>query len=186
MTWEIVTKGLCDHYYQNNKMRKNINLCNPFNHDLRCSSLSVVLTLFSKGKEGKIGRSGGHVWKCFKDYNSGLIPYGSLRSWLELRNFLANGERLQKPEHCDQELWNLIMQVRFYVFLSWLLTLQLFLREFRYAWKFQALEQQISHNQKYEENCFFYQYCKHNRLQARHILKRTSNNSTHLFSPGKI
>ena len=76
MTWEIVTKGLCDHYYQNNKMRKNIN------------------------------------------YNSGLIPYGSLRSWLELRNFLANGERLQKPEHCDQELWNLIMQVRFLVFLS--------------------------------------------------------------------
>ena len=30
--------------------------------------LSVVLTLFSKGKEGKRGRCGGHIWKGYKDY----------------------------------------------------------------------------------------------------------------------
>ena len=34
--------------------------------------LSVVLTLFSKGKEGKRGRSGGHIWKGYKDYTFGL------------------------------------------------------------------------------------------------------------------
>ena len=31
-------------------------------------SLSVVFTLFSKGKEGKRGRSGGHIWKGYNDY----------------------------------------------------------------------------------------------------------------------
>ena len=30
--------------------------------------LSVVLNLFSKGTEGKKGRSEGHIWKGYKNY----------------------------------------------------------------------------------------------------------------------
>ena len=47
------------------------NLCNPFKYDLQSASLSVVLTLFSKAKEGERGRGGGHIRfrsSCFFDF----------------------------------------------------------------------------------------------------------------------
>ena len=44
--------------------------------------LSVVLTLFSKGKEGKRGRGGGHAWKGYKDYFLTAVFHNFMISWV--------------------------------------------------------------------------------------------------------
>ena len=46
----------------------------------------------------------------------GLTPYGALKSWMELDSYLRSGQRLEKPVHCDRELYNLMMQVRFSIY----------------------------------------------------------------------
>ena len=76
--------------------------------------LSVVLTLFSKGKEGKRGRSEGHVWKGYKDYLTTLsarVRFGLrirkyMCGWVLRSSFFFNFRKL-----CTLEIVPLILQV---------------------------------------------------------------------------
>ena len=47
----------------------------PLSNMTSVAPLSVVLSLFSQRTEGKRGRSGGHIWKGYKDYSLMIILY---------------------------------------------------------------------------------------------------------------
>ncbi|CAG5103572.1 Oidioi.mRNA.OKI2018_I69.chr1.g832.t1.cds [Oikopleura dioica] len=46
------------------------------------------------------------IWEIF---TRGLVPYGPQNNWKELEEYLQCGRRLDKPDHCDDELYDTLL-----------------------------------------------------------------------------
>lgn len=46
------------------------------------------------------------IWEIF---TRGLIPYGPQNNWKELEDYLQCGKRLDKPDHCDDDLYDTLL-----------------------------------------------------------------------------
>ena len=40
----------------------------------------------------------------------GLTPYGTMQSWEEIEKYIIDGKRLGKPNHCDDTIYQVMLQ----------------------------------------------------------------------------
>ena len=54
------------------------------------------------------------VWSfgvvCWEIMTRGLTPYGTVHSWDGLEKFITDGKRLEKPNHCDGTIYQVMLQ----------------------------------------------------------------------------
>ena len=54
------------------------------------------------------------VWSfgvvCWEIMTRGLTPYGTVQSWEGIEKYITDGKRLEKPNHCDSTIYQVMLQ----------------------------------------------------------------------------